>query len=85
MGAVDDRRRTHIQAHRQGDSAQVSASTVVRAFTKAGIMTELPGNGSNTELNDNDKMDPGILDAVLAQLLNSNTENEDFEGFMDKE
>ncbi|KAG5263266.1 hypothetical protein AALO_G00262940 [Alosa alosa] len=65
--------------------AKVSVSTVVRAFTKAGIITELPGNSGDTDTDsDNDERDPGMLDAVIAQLLNSDTEDE-FEGFVDEE
>lgn len=36
--------------------AKVSVSTVVRAFTKAGIITELPGKGKDTD-SDNDEKD----------------------------
>ena len=43
--------------------ADISVSTVDRAFTKAGIITELPGNSSDTE-SDNDEREPGMLDAV---------------------
>ena len=57
---------------------------MVRAFTKAGIITELLGNSSDTD-SDNDKREPGMLDAVLAQLFNSDTEEEEFEGFVDGE
>ena len=60
---------------------------MVRAFTKAGIVTELPDNSSDTD-SDNDDFDetePGTLDAVLAQLFNSDTEGEEFEGFLDGE
>lgn len=64
--------------------AKISVSTVVRAFTKAGIITELPGNSNDTDSDsDNDERDPGMLDAVIAQLLNSDTEDEEFEGFVD--
>ena len=62
--------------------AQISVSTVVRAFRKAGI--ELPGNGKDTD-SDNDGRDQGMLDEVIAQLFNSDTEDEEFEGFMDEE
>ena len=50
--------------------ANASVSTVVRAFTKARIITELPGNSHDTD-SDNDKRDLGMLDAVIAQLFNS--------------
>ena len=55
--------------------ADISFSTVVQAFTKAGIITELPGNSSDTD-SDNDEREPGMLDAVLAQLFNLDTEEE---------
>ena len=64
--------------------ADISVSTVVQAFTKAGIITELPGNSSDPD-SDNDEMEPGMLDAVLAQLFNSGSEEEEFEGFADGE
>ena len=64
--------------------ADISVSTVVRAFTKAGIISELPGNSSDTD-SDNDEREPGRLDAVVAQLFNSDTEEEEFEGFVDGE
>ena len=64
--------------------ADISVSTVVRAFTKAGIITELQGNSSDTD-SDNDERQPGMLDAVLAQLFNSDTEEEEFEEFVDGE
>ena len=64
--------------------ADITVSTVVQAFTKAGIITELPGNSSDTDTDsDNDERDPGMLDAVLAQLFNSDTQ--EFEGFVDGE
>ena len=63
--------------------AAISVTTVVRAFRKAGIITELPDNSSDTD-SDNDEMEPGMLDAVLAQLFNSDTE-EEFEGYVDGE
>ena len=62
--------------------AAISVTTVFRAFRKAGIITELPDNSSDTD-SDNDEMEPGILDAVLAQLFNSDTEEEEFEGYVD--
>ena len=66
-----------------GDAwAKVSVSTVVRAFKKAGITNEQPSNSNETESED-DERDPGLLDAAIAQLLNSDTEDEEFEGFVD--
>lgn len=64
--------------------AKVSVSSVVRAFTKAGIITEQPGNSNETD-SDNDERDPGMLDAEIAQLLNSDTEDEEFDGFAEEE
>ena len=64
--------------------ADITVSTVVQAFTKAGIITELPGNSSDTD-SDNDEREPGMLDAVLAQLFKSDTEEEEFQGFVDGE
>ena len=33
----------------------------------------------------NDERDPGMLDAEIAQLLNSDTEDEEFDGFVVEE
>lgn len=41
-------------------------------------------NSSETD-SDNDERDPGILDAEIAQLLNSDTEDEEFDGFVEEE
>ncbi|TWW63606.1 hypothetical protein D4764_03G0006140 [Takifugu flavidus] len=66
--------------------ADRSVSTVVRAFRKAGIVTEMPDNTSETDPDDDfDEMEPAMLDAVFAQLFNSDTEEEEFEGFLDEE
>ena len=64
--------------------ADISVTTVVRAFRKAGIVTGLPDNSSD-DTDSDDEMEPGTLDAVLAQLFNSDTEEEEFEGFADGE
>ncbi|KAA8589182.1 hypothetical protein FQN60_010527, partial [Etheostoma spectabile] len=61
--------------------AKVSVSTVVRAFTKARIITELPANSNDTD-SDNDGF--GHFGCVIAQLLNSDTEDEEFKGFADE-
>lgn len=66
--------------------ADISVSTVVRVLRKAGIATELPDNSSDTD-SDNDDFDEtelGMLDALFAQLFNSDTEEEEFEGFLDE-
>lgn len=60
--------------------AKVSVATIVQAFAKSGIINEQPSNISEIETDD-DERDPGLLDASIAQLLNSETEDEDFDGF----
>lgn len=54
---------------------KVSVSTVVRAFTKVRIINEQPSNSKEAE-SDDDERDPGLLDAAIAQLWNSDTEDE---------
>ena len=62
---------------------KVSTLTVVRAFTKAGIIVEQPpGNGTDSN---NGKREPGMFDGEIAQLFNSDTENEDSDGFVTEE
>ena len=57
--------------------ANVSAGTVVRAFAKAGIISEEPpGTESDS---DSEEGEIGMSD--LAQLFNSETEDDDFDGF----
>ncbi|TWW78171.1 hypothetical protein D4764_11G0002920 [Takifugu flavidus] len=66
--------------------ADISVSTVVRAFRKAGIVTEMPDNTSDTDPDyDFDETEPAMLDAIFAQLFNSDIEEEEFEGFLDEE
>ncbi|GAA6076132.1 uncharacterized protein LOC101155639 [Tachysurus ichikawai] len=60
--------------------AKVSALTVVRAFVNAGIIAEQPP-GNETDY-DNDEREPGMFDGEIAQLFNSDTEDEDFDGFV---
>lgn len=60
--------------------AKVSALTVVRAFEKAGIIAEQPP-GNETD-SDNDEREPGMFVGEIAQLFNSDTEDEDFDGFV---
>lgn len=57
--------------------ANVSAGTVVRAFGKAGIISEEP-HGTESDF-DSEEAEPAMLD--LAQLFASETEDEDFDGF----
>lgn len=58
--------------------AKVSALTVVRAFVKAGIIAEQPPD--NEADSDSDEEEPRMSE--LAQLFNSDTEDEDFDGFV---
>ena len=66
--------------------AKVPVSSVVSAFTKAGIITEQlsTGNSNETDSN-NDERDLGMLDAEIDLLFNSDTENEEFDGFVEEE
>lgn len=59
--------------------ANMSAGTVVRAFAKAGIVSEEP-HGTESD-SDGEDSEPGMFDGDLAQLFNSDTEDEDFDGF----
>lgn len=59
--------------------ANMSAGTVVRAFAKAGIISEEP-HGTESD-SDSEESEPGMFDGDLAQLFNSDTEDEDFDGF----
>uniref|UniRef100_A0A8C5PNZ8 HTH CENPB-type domain-containing protein n=1 Tax=Leptobrachium leishanense TaxID=445787 RepID=A0A8C5PNZ8_9ANUR len=63
--------------------SKVSVSSVIRAFRKAGIITEQlsTSNETDSDNDENDERDPGVLDAEIAQLLNSDTEDEEFDGF----
>lgn len=62
--------------------AKVSVSTVVWAFAKASIIAEqLP---DETDY-DNDEREPGMFDGKITQLFNSETEDEDFDGFVTKD
>lgn len=56
--------------------ANMSAGTVVRAFGKAGIISEEP-HGTDSD-SDSEESEPARLD--LAQLFDSETEDEDFDG-----
>ncbi|XP_076740000.1 pogo transposable element with KRAB domain isoform X2 [Maylandia zebra] len=59
--------------------ANMSDGTVVRAFAKAGIISEEP-HGTESD-SDSEESEPGMFDGDLAQLFNSDTEDEDFDGF----
>ncbi|KAF4797970.1 hypothetical protein TURU_068415 [Turdus rufiventris] len=71
-------------------SGVVTATTIIRGFAKA----DVPGLTSNaiegTETDDSEDEDTGdvgsgLLDAPTAQLLISDMEDEEFEGFMEDE
>ncbi|VDP84434.1 unnamed protein product [Echinostoma caproni] len=47
-------------------------------------INEQPSNSNETE-SDDDERNPGLLDAAIAQLLNSDTEDEEFDGFVEEE
>lgn len=59
-----------------------SISSAVRAFTKAGVISEQLSNGNETDP-DNDERDPGVLE--IAQLFNSDTVDEELDGFGEEE
>ena len=61
--------------------ANVSASTVVRALAKAGIMSEEPHGAETDSDSEEREPEPGVFDGDLAQLFNSDTEDEEFDGF----
>jgi len=64
--------------------AQVSTLTVVWAFAKASIIAEQPP-GSKIGSSDDDEREPDVYDGEIAQLFNSDTEDEDFDGFVTEE
>ena len=60
--------------------AKISVSTIMRSFRKAGIITEQSSTDNSDEANsDSDETDLPMLDVKIAQLLNSNTEDEEFD------
>jgi len=66
--------------------AKISVSTIMRSFRKAGIITEqLNIDNSDEAGSDSNETDPGMLDVEIAQLLNSDTEDEEFDGFLEEE
>ncbi|KAF4801721.1 pogo transposable element with KRAB domain-like protein [Turdus rufiventris] len=70
---------------------KVIATTIIQGFTKADIIRGLTSNAiESTEIYDSDSEEmgdvgSGLLDAPIAQLLISDTEDEEFEGFMEDE
>ena len=66
--------------------SKISISTITRSFRKAGIITEQSSiDNSNETDSDSDETDPVMLDAEIAQLLNSDTKDEEFDGFLEEE
>ena len=64
---------------------KVSVTCVIWAFTKAWIIAEQLSTGNSNETDsDNDKRDLSMLDAEIVQLLNSDTEDKEFDGFVDE-
>ncbi|KAF4803984.1 hypothetical protein TURU_011562 [Turdus rufiventris] len=70
---------------------KVSATTIIRGFARADIIPGLTSNSiKSTETHDSEGEDTGdtgsgLLDAAIAQLLISDTEDEEFKGFMEDE
>ncbi|KAF4787815.1 hypothetical protein TURU_167335 [Turdus rufiventris] len=70
---------------------KVTAPTIIRGFAKANIIPGLTSNAIEShETDDSDGEDTsvvgsGLLDAPIAQLLISDTEDEEFEGLMEDE
>lgn len=62
--------------------AKVSVLTVVWAFAKASIIAEKPPDKTDY---DNDEGEPGMFDSKITQLFNSETEDEDLDGFVTKD
>ena len=60
---------------------KVSVSTIVQTFMKAGIITEQLSNSNKIDW-DNDHERFGRAFIETTQLLNSNTEDEEFNGFL---
>ena len=57
----------------------------MRSFSKAGIITEQLNTGNSDEAHsDSDETDPGMLDVKIAHLLNSDTEDEEFDRFLEE-
>jgi len=66
--------------------SKISVSTITRSFRKAGIITEQSNTDNSNETDsDTDETDPVLLDVKIEQLLNSDTEDEEFDGFLEEE
>ncbi|KAF4790445.1 hypothetical protein TURU_141291 [Turdus rufiventris] len=70
---------------------KVTATTIFQGFARVDIIPGLTSDGiESTKIDDSDGEDTGdtssgLLDAPIAQLLLSDTEDEEFEGFMEDE
>ena len=58
----------------------------MRSFRKARIITEQLNTDNIDEADsDSDETNPGMLDVKIALLLNSDTEDEEFDRFLEEE
>ena len=64
--------------------AKISVSSIIQSFRKAEIISEQHSENDDIDL-DCDEMDPSMLYGKIAQLFDSETEDENFNGFFDKE
>ena len=64
--------------------AKISVSSIVRSFRKAGIISEQHSENDDTD-SDCDETDLSMLCGEIAQLFDSETEDENFNEFLDKE
>ncbi|KAF4792277.1 pogo transposable element with KRAB domain-like protein [Turdus rufiventris] len=70
---------------------KVTATTIIRGFARADIIPGLTSDGiESAEAGDSEDEDMGdtgssLLDATVAQLMISDTEDKEFEGFMEDE
>jgi len=62
--------------------AKVSISRLIWAFMKARIITEQLSNNKETD-SDNDESNRSMLGVEIVQLLNSETEDEKLNGFVE--
>ncbi|KAF4802953.1 pogo transposable element with KRAB domain-like protein [Turdus rufiventris] len=71
--------------------SEITATAIIRGFAKADIIPGLTSDGiESTKSDDSDREDTGdvssgLLDAPIAPLLISDTEDEEFKGFMEDE
>ena len=62
--------------------AKISVSTIMRSFRKSGIITEQSSTRNSDERDSHsNETNPGMVDVEIAQLLNSDTKDKEFNGF----